>query len=114
VAELEILASTKIRAPDTLLFFDEIQACPRAIMALRYFYEELPELHVIAAGSLLEFAINEIPFPVGRIQSLDMQPRRIRCGLRQHFRHLRLHHFRPPLRLDRSEKNATGLMAVPG
>lgn len=58
----------------TLLFFDEIQACPRAIMALRYFYEQLPELHVIAAGSLLEFAFGEISIPVGRVQYLYMHP----------------------------------------
>lgn len=58
----------------TLLFFDEIQACPRAIIALRYFYEQMPELHVIAAGSLLEFAFGEISIPVGRVQYLHMHP----------------------------------------
>lgn len=58
----------------TLLFFDEIQACPRAIMALRYFYEEVPDLHVVAAGSLLEFAFGEIPIPVGRVQYLHVSP----------------------------------------
>ena len=58
----------------TLLFLDEIQACPRAIMALRYFYEQMPELHVIAAGSLLEFAFGEISIPVGRVQYLYMHP----------------------------------------
>ena len=58
----------------TLLFLDEIQACPRAIMALRYFYEKIPELHVVAAGSLLEFAFGEISIPVGRVQYLHMHP----------------------------------------
>jgi predicted AAA+ superfamily ATPase len=58
----------------TLLFLDEIQACPRAIMALRYFYEKMPELHVVAAGSLLEFAFGEISVPVGRIQYLYINP----------------------------------------
>jgi len=60
----------------TLLFIDEIQNCPRAIVALRYFYEEMPDLHVIAAGSLLEFALNraKISIPVGRIQYLFMYP----------------------------------------
>ena len=58
----------------TLLFLDEIQACPRAIMALRYFYEKMPELHVVAAGSLLEFAFGEISIPVGRVQYLYMHP----------------------------------------
>jgi uncharacterized protein len=59
----------------TLLFLDEIQACPNAIKALRFFYEKMPELHVIAAGSLLEFALSEIPsFGVGRISSIFMYP----------------------------------------
>jgi len=57
-----------------LLFFDEIQSCPKAIMALRYFYEEMPQLHVIAAGSLLEFAMRDVSFPVGRIHMLPMNP----------------------------------------
>ncbi len=64
----------RIIAGKTLLFFDEIQACPRAIMALRYFYEELPELHIVAAGSLLEFAFDQISIPVGRVQYLTMHP----------------------------------------
>ena len=60
---------------ETLLFIDEIQDCVPAIMSLRYFKEEYPELHVIAAGSLLEFALEEIPsFAVGRIRSLYMYP----------------------------------------
>lgn len=59
----------------TLLFLDEIQECPEAIMALRFFKEDYPELHVIAAGSLLEFALSELPtFGVGRIRSLFMHP----------------------------------------
>ena len=58
----------------TLLFIDEIQSCPRAITALRYFYEQLPELHVVAAGSMLEFAFGEISVPVGRVQYLHLQP----------------------------------------
>ena len=60
---------------ETLLFIDEIQCCQPAIMSLRYFKEDYPELHVIAAGSLLEFALEEIPsFAVGRIRSLYMYP----------------------------------------
>ncbi len=58
----------------TLLFLDEIQEIPRAIIALRYFYEEIPELHIVGAGSLLEFAIEEIGIPVGRIEFLYMHP----------------------------------------
>ena len=59
-SDLEVLLKQKIISGRTLLFIDEIQACPNAITALRYFYEELPDLHVIAAGSLLEFAMKDI------------------------------------------------------
>lgn len=74
VRSIEVLMKTKITSGKTLLFLDEIQSFPRAIMSLRYFYEEMPELHVIAAGSLLEFALGEISFPVGRIQYLHLAP----------------------------------------
>jgi len=74
INELEILLNTKITPGEDLLFFDEIQASPRAIMSLRYFYEELPALHVIAAGSLLEFALKDISFPVGRVHLMNMAP----------------------------------------
>ena len=73
-AEIEIRTGQDIIESKTLLFFDEIQACPRAILALRYFYEKKPGLHVMAAGSLLEFAFSEISFPVGRIQSMEIHP----------------------------------------
>jgi len=73
-SDLEVLLRQKITPGKTLLFIDEIQAAPRAITALRYFYEELPELHVVAAGSLLEFALKEASFPVGRIQFLNLYP----------------------------------------
>jgi uncharacterized protein len=60
---------------ETLVFFDEIQACIPAISSLRFFYEKTPFLHVVAAGSLLEFALKEIPsFGVGRIENLFMYP----------------------------------------
>lgn len=58
----------------TLLFFDEIQQSPQAITALRYFYEIIPELHVVAAGSLLDFAIEQVGLPVGRISTLYLYP----------------------------------------
>ncbi len=65
-----------IRPGVTLLFLDEIQAVPELLASLRYFYEELPELHVIAAGSLLEFALEDPSFsmPVGRIEYLHLGP----------------------------------------
>ena len=74
ISELEVLFGSSINPGQDLIFLDEIQACPRAIMALRYFYEEFPNLHVIAAGSLLEFAVKDISFPVGRVQMLNMYP----------------------------------------
>jgi len=60
----------------TLLFLDEIQAAPNVLQVLRYFYEDMPDLHVIAAGSLLEFTLNNmpVPMPVGRIEYLHMGP----------------------------------------
>jgi len=59
----------------TLLFLDEIQSCIPAISSLRFFYEKMPGLHLIAAGSLLEFALEEVPsFGVGRIRSMFMYP----------------------------------------
>ncbi len=65
---------TKIIPGKTLLFFDEIQEAPEAILALRYFYEEMPELHVIAAGSLFDFALEQVGLPVGRVSSMYMYP----------------------------------------
>lgn len=76
IARLEVLANKQIVPGETLLFLDEIQVCPEAIMALRYFKEQMPGLHVIAAGSLLEFALNEPSFsmPVGRVEYLFLKP----------------------------------------
>lgn len=73
-ADLELISGTNIASGKTLLFLDEVQACPRSIISLRYFYEKMPGLHVIAAGSLLEFAFSEISFPVGRIQIMEIHP----------------------------------------
>ena len=74
-SELTAIYGTTIVPGRTLLFLDEIQDCIPAISALRYFYEDYPELHVIAAGSLLEFALQEIPsFGVGRIRSMFLYP----------------------------------------
>jgi len=52
---IEALAGQRVKVGSTLVFFDEIQFCPEAIISLRYFYEEMSDLHIIAAGSLLEF-----------------------------------------------------------
>ena len=73
--QLSLFYRKEIVAGETLLFFDEIQSCPAALSKLRYFYEKYQELHLIAAGSLLEFAIEEMPsFAVGRIRSLYLYP----------------------------------------
>lgn len=75
VLQLSVLTNTPIKEGRTLLFLDEIQACIPAISMLRYFYEKLPNLHVIAAGSLLEFALAELPsFGVGRVRSMFVYP----------------------------------------
>ncbi len=74
ILQLSELLQRKITPGSTLLFFDEIQMVPKAILALRYFYEHVPELHVIAAGSLLDFAIEQVGIPVGRVSTLYMYP----------------------------------------
>ena len=72
---LSVLYKTPIIPGKTLVFFDEIQSCLPAISSLRFFYEKMPELHLIAAGSLLEFVIEELPsFGVGRVRTLFMYP----------------------------------------
>jgi predicted AAA+ superfamily ATPase len=73
--QLALYYHTPIIPGETLLFFDKIQSCQSALAKLRYFYEKYAELHVVVAGSLLEFALEEIPsFGVGRIRSLFMYP----------------------------------------
>ena len=75
VPQMAAMCGTPIVPNETLLFIDEIQESQEAIMALRYFKEDMPNLHVIAAGSLLEFVLDEIPtFGVGRIHSMYMFP----------------------------------------
>lgn len=75
VAELSAMTGQPIMEGQTLLFIDEIQACPQAIMALRFFKEDMERLHVVAAGSLLEIALQDLPtFGVGRIHSMFMYP----------------------------------------
>jgi uncharacterized protein len=74
VDALRVRRDISIEPGRDMLFFDEVQACPRAIVSLRYFYEELPQLHVIAAGSLLEFALGSLSFPVGRIHPQTLHP----------------------------------------
>lgn len=76
IEKISLFTAKKTIPGKTLLFLDEIQECPDAIVSLRYFYEEMPGLHVIGAGSLLEFALSSEKFrmPVGRIQYLHLYP----------------------------------------
>src|SRR5581483_4743310 len=72
--ELGLLTNMSITPSKTLLFLDEVQAAPQAILALRYFYELMPDLHVIAAGSLVDFAVEKVGMPVGRVNMLYVYP----------------------------------------
>ena len=76
VRELEGVMNTKIEPGKTLVFFDEIQECPRAITALKYFCENMRELHLVCAGSLLGVALKEknISFPVGKVNRMQLYP----------------------------------------
>lgn len=78
IKELGIMRNKSITPGITILILDEIQICPRAITSLKYFYENLPDLHVATAGSLLGVAIAQlgknISFPVGKVQMITMYP----------------------------------------
>jgi len=75
ISALEISAGFKIIPEKTLLIFDEVQEIPRALKSLKYFCEEAPEYHVIAAGSLLGVALHEgTSFPVGKVDFIDLYP----------------------------------------
>ena len=75
LSDLEILAGRKIIPGTSLIFIDEIQAVPKALTALKYFCEDKPEFHIIAAGSLLGLAIHEgVSFPVGKVDELNLYP----------------------------------------
>ena len=71
-----VIYGKKIISGKTLVVFDEIQDCPRAIQSLKYFCENMPELHIIAAGSLLGVALRKegISFPVGKVDRMEMYP----------------------------------------
>ncbi|MDR0752038.1 MAG: AAA family ATPase [Christensenellaceae bacterium] len=75
IHELESFSLKKIDR-DTLVFFDEVQACKNALTSLKYFYEQMPEQPIIAAGSLLGVALTrgEFSFPVGKVDRLTMYP----------------------------------------
>ena len=75
IVALQAESGLTIHADNTLLIFDEIQAVPEAITALKYFYEDAPEYHIIAAGSLLGVALHSnISFPVGKVDFMELYP----------------------------------------
>lgn len=74
IRDIALLRRVQIEPGSTLLFLDEIGECEEAMKALRYFYEELPNLHVISAGSLIDFVIEKIGVPVGRVQFMQVYP----------------------------------------
>ncbi|MHC4872640.1 MAG: ATP-binding protein [Planctomycetota bacterium] len=74
INNLQNYLDIKITDGSTLLFFDEIQECPNAITSLRYFFEKRQNLHVAAAGSLIDFELENISFPVGRIDFYYLYP----------------------------------------
>lgn len=72
---IELYAGRKISPDNTLLIFDEVQEVPRALSALKYFYENAPQYHIICAGSLLGIALYEgTSFPVGKVEFLSLYP----------------------------------------
>jgi predicted AAA+ superfamily ATPase len=82
--ELSVVHGKKIQPQTTLVIFDEIQACPRALTALKYFCEEKPEFAIVAAGSLLGITLSTpgTSFPVGKVSFLELNP----CGFDEYLR----------------------------
>lgn len=75
INSLKLLSDAVIEPENTLLIFDEIQACPKALTALKYFKEDAPNYHILAAGSLLGVALHRgVSFPVGKVDFLQLNP----------------------------------------
>ncbi len=75
ITVLQIHAQTTITADDTLIVFDEIQSAERGVTSMKYFCENAPQYHVIAAGSLLGMGLHsQVSFPAGKVDFLDMRP----------------------------------------
>ena len=75
ITGLELYVGKKINAEKTLLIFDEVQEVPRALSALKYFFEDAPEYHIVCAGSLLGIALHEgTSFPVGKVEFMKLYP----------------------------------------
>jgi len=75
ITGLEIASASKINPNETLLIFDEIQECPKALTSLKYFYENAPEYNIVAAGSMLGVALHKgTSFPVGKVEFMELYP----------------------------------------
>ena len=75
ITALQIEAGVIIEATNTLMIFDEVQEIPRALTSLKYFYENAPQYHIVAAGSLLGVALHPgTSFPVGKVEFMDLYP----------------------------------------
>lgn len=75
VDEIKNITGTQISPESTLVIFDEIQECPKALTSLKYFCEEAPSIHIAAAGSLLGFTVHEgTGYPVGKVNTLNLYP----------------------------------------
>src|SRR3990167_3265462 len=74
LTDLQFFLKKPIDIKQDLVIFDEIQACPRALTSLKYFCEELPELALCSAGSLLGLHLNESSYPVGKVDMLHLHP----------------------------------------
>jgi len=86
--ELSYVHQTPIDVQNDLVFFDEIQECPKALTSLKYFCEEMPLLSVISAGSLLGIKLSEESFPVGKTDFLHLTPMNFREFLVANEKHL--------------------------
>ncbi|MDF1796533.1 MAG: AAA family ATPase [Coxiellaceae bacterium] len=74
ISELSFELKTQIDIDNDLVIFDEIQACPKAITSLKYFCEDMPQLALCSAGSLLGLHLNEVSYPVGKVDMLHLYP----------------------------------------
>jgi len=75
IKDITVFRNKDIKPQTTLIIFDEVQSCGKALTALKYFYEEAPEYHIIAAGSLLGVAIPKgTSFPVGKVEFMTLFP----------------------------------------
>lgn len=78
IEELSYIRNAPINIKEDLVFFDEIQECPKALTSLKYFCEKMPELALVSAGSLLGIKLSEESFPVGKIDFLHLYPMNFR------------------------------------